>query len=215
MKKILIINVKPHTEIGGIETYSKKLINLFLKQNFQVFELPCSFDNTWNEVDSSNSNDNYHLLTNTTFWNKTWKNLIGPFFNTIKKNKFINKVIRENKIDIVVQNNFSFPKLKFLPNVKYVWVQHFDWWFYKSNKYAAFIKKILNIKDNFLFSNIVVYTKKDKDYLLAKKLVKNNTNIYSIVPGIISFNTHTHTQASAMKLHSLVDWIINKKIFNF
>ena len=43
MKRILILNLKHHLENGGVETYTKQLINLLLSHNYKVFEINRSF----------------------------------------------------------------------------------------------------------------------------------------------------------------------------
>ncbi|WP_033160238.1 hypothetical protein [Mycoplasmoides alvi] len=41
--KILILNLKHHLNLGGVETYTKNLINLFLNEGHTVFEINTDF----------------------------------------------------------------------------------------------------------------------------------------------------------------------------
>ncbi|WP_027124267.1 glycosyltransferase [Mycoplasmoides pirum] len=177
MKNILIINKRNHTKIGGIETYCKELINILIKNNFKVFEF------SENNFDSKITKKNYVLIKNKIFNKINFKNkLINNFLYTLKLNKYINKIIKQNKIDVVIQNNFIFPVLKFKKNVKYIWIQHSDWPFYLSekNKFKFWLKKIFNLKNNFSYPNIVVFNKIDKFFLKSNKIVKEKINVVPI-----------------------------------
>ncbi|WP_033160223.1 glycosyltransferase family protein [Mycoplasmoides alvi] len=215
MKKILIINSKPHFELGGMETYSKKLIQIFLDAGHEVYELSHIPSRNIQNVKNNKYHFIYHDYFNKSKLNyKNYSFFIKYLKLTIigfKVNKLANKWIKKENINIVIDNNFA-TKITFIKNVKYIWVQHFDWnLILGKDIFTNLIKKFLNIKKRIFFPNIVTFTTKDKHYLLDKKLISNK-NIYPIASGVVS---STHTQASAMKLHSLVDWIINKKIFNF
>ncbi|WP_027124294.1 glycosyltransferase, partial [Mycoplasmoides pirum] len=169
MKNILIINENIHIKIGGIETYSANLINILLKNNFKVFEFSLKNSSV------SKVEKNYVLIKNKIFNKINFKNkLINNFLYTLKLNKYINKIIKQNKIDVVIQNNFIFPVSKFKKNVKYIWIQHFDWSFYLSekSKLKFWLKKIFNLKNNFSYPNIVVFNKIDKFFLKSNKIVK-------------------------------------------
>lgn len=203
LKKVLILNSKTHTELGGIETYSHKLINLFLKNGYQVFELSQQPVVSEKKI---NSTLGQYIFVNHNFYKKTKiKKTILPFYNSfllyitsVKVNKLHKKLVKKYKIPIVIDNNFSI-KISFCKNTKYFWVQHFDAETIKDSFLKRIIKKILLIKNRFNFPAIITYTQKNIDYLIKNKLVNpKKSKIYSIVPGIIiPSNTHTHTQTSS------------------
>ncbi|WP_033160227.1 glycosyltransferase family protein [Mycoplasmoides alvi] len=221
MKKILIINPAHHSEIGGIETYSKHLINNLINNNYVVFEF--IYKDYWEKSFNIKKN-NYQLVEKPNFFkNLKVKNFNKPnaldllkiYIGAYKINKFLKKFIVNNKIDLVI-SNVAITPISCMKNTQYIWVQHTDYSKYLENKLYLLIKKIFFLKSSMFFSNVVLYSEKDKKYFLSNKLIKKTSKITSIIPGLSqSFNTHTHTQANAIKLHSLVDWIINKKTFNF
>ena len=56
MKRVLIVNPKPHIELGGVENYSLNLINILLKNNYKVFEISQMFKdkNKVNDIEHQN-----------------------------------------------------------------------------------------------------------------------------------------------------------------
>ena len=81
MKKILIINARPHNQVGGMETYSKLLINLLISKGHEVFEI--SQNSCVNDIII---NKNYNFIHHN-YFNKTlkWKNKKIDFIFTYIK----------------------------------------------------------------------------------------------------------------------------------
>ncbi len=127
-KKILIVNANPHWQIGGMETYTRHLIDAFLGAGHEVFELSQTPKEDRNDIDHPRFRYVHHdnvqrfgLNESASFLSVYLKvYLIGR-----KVDKIARKLIKNEKIDVVIDNNFS-THIKFVKGVKYIYVQHFD-----------------------------------------------------------------------------------------
>ncbi|WP_033159848.1 glycosyltransferase family 4 protein [Mycoplasmoides alvi] len=196
MKKILILTHHNSNDIGGIERYVKNLIEIFTSNSYLVYEI-----NIFSEKKYLNfAKHNYNYIY-TPFFEKLnlknkekeisnkniWKKIFYYFkfyLCELKNCFFIKKFVKQNKIDIVINNNFSTP-LFFNKNTKYIWVQHFDEKIYSSiSMFQKIIRKLLFIKNVLHYPNLVLFSQKDTKIFIEKKMVKKNTNIKDIVPAI-------------------------------
>ncbi|WP_033160233.1 glycosyltransferase family protein [Mycoplasmoides alvi] len=207
MNKILIINPKPHTELGGIESYTSKLIQIFLNNGYKVFELSqmpsevCKIKNQHHNFYFINHP--YYIKSKLDY--KKYNFLIRYiklFWISIKVNWLAKKIIKQNEINIVIDNNLT-TYISFIRRVKYFWIQHFNAEIVIGTKIRRLLKKILFIKDRFNFPNIITFTKKDVEYLVENHLVKiKKQKIHQITPGIVlKLHTHTHKRTQSNCIH--------------
>ena len=197
-KKILILNEQHHSNIGGTERYVRNLINIFTESdNFYVYEISMFFDenllkyiNNYEYVKQDffkNLNiTNLKKITNKNLFGKLylWFKLIVPL---LKWSAFINKFIKKNSIDYVIDNTVNIPNgLMFISKrTKCVWIQHFDASNYiEKNIFTKVFRKILSfifcVKNRFKIENVVVYSDNDKKSFIDKKLISKHANFFSI-----------------------------------
>ncbi|WP_027124264.1 glycosyltransferase family 4 protein [Mycoplasmoides pirum] len=191
-KKILILNSKPHFNHGGIETYSTHLINFFLEKKYKVFEISQLPEKNFLEDFDENFYFIYHDFYNKSKLNKKKYSYFLTYFKlfwiSVKVNKLAKKIIKKYNIDVVIDNNFA-TYITFVKNVKYIWVQHYDWNIIRGKKIISFLRKILFVKNRLLYPNIVVYSSFDKEFLIKYKLInQTKTNIFDIFPGFFLDN---------------------------
>lgn len=155
--KILIITSHSHNNVGGIETYSLKIIHLLLN-NFKNIEI----DEFITESDNLSSNlDNVKIIRNN--YKKSKINFIDYYRKIINTRNSIYLLNYKNKYDLIIDNtSYFFKKLNNLNH--YIWVQHFDITVYDN----------LNIKNRFKRICIKLYK---KIFLRIKNPFLNNYNI--------------------------------------
>lgn len=116
MKKILILNDKHHSNIGGTETYTKNLIKILNANNHKVFEINFFSEKSETLSEIPNYQNIVHKIK---FHPISLKVFNLPFMlfklilKTLKFNKLVNKTIKNKKIDIVIDNT-----VKSIPYVK-------------------------------------------------------------------------------------------------
>lgn len=182
-KNILILNDNHHSNIGGTETYTKKIIKILTEKNHKVFEI--NFLNT--KKDFKEKIKNYeHINHRIKFKLIKSKNIYSIFLifkfmlSTWKFCRLINKTIKKQKISVVIDNTVkSIPYIK-KKKVDYIWVAHFDIIkLYNEGKKGRLIKRLAARQNKFKYKKIVVFTEKDKNELIkANKKIKSE-NIFT------------------------------------
>lgn len=110
-KRVLILAYNNHlNSVGGVELYTKKIINILINNNCKVFEI------NFYQSENNNSNKfkekyikNYELIDNKIKF-EIKKNcltylpiLVFKLLSYVfKLNRLINKIIKDKKIDIVI-----------------------------------------------------------------------------------------------------------------
>lgn len=181
-KNILILNDRHHSNIGGTETYTKKIIKILTDNGHKVFEI--NFFKQKN--DFKNRIKNYEHIDHKIKFpliNLKNINLIFLIFKFIWSNlkfcRLISKTIKSKKISIVIDNTVkSIPYIK-RKKIDYIWIAHFDITklCYEEKKVTTkFIKFIALRPNKFKYKKIILFTQKDKEALLKinKKIKPEN-----------------------------------------
>ena len=169
--KILIINENHHSCIGGIETYTKKLANLFTQLGHQVSEFAFHLNpELIGEAATNNQIINLNPLKPEQLQSRSmWQKRIA-----IKTG--VAKILTiQDQYDLIINQsaNVKWPK-KIYQNPKWLYVQHFHPDFYKqkfiAGKFLAPIirwgMQMVGIKNPFKhFQNFVCYTQADQNRL--------------------------------------------------
>lgn len=173
MKKILIVSENPHNTIGGIETYNRELIRIFLSHNFEVDEYSFRFNKNPIKVCELNNSVN-QLGNNKCEWSRFKKIRLGV--------KFLDSIMDD--YDLIINSVANIPWTKNIyDSKKIIFVQHFNKDFYMQ-KYIAgkFLRPLIyfgmwlvGIKNPFKkFKNIVFFSKADAEQILPIKRKKIN-----------------------------------------
>lgn len=128
-KNILILSDRHHSNIGGTETYTKKIIEILTGKGHTIFEI--NFFKQKN--DFINKRKNYENINHKIKFPPIKLkniNLIFSIFkfmwSSVKFCRLINKTIKKQKINIVIDNTVkSIPYIK-KKKVDYIWIAHFD-----------------------------------------------------------------------------------------
>lgn len=179
-KNILILNDNHHSNIGGTETYTKKIMEILTKNNHKVFEI--NFLKQKNDFKKKIKNYE-HINHKIEFPLIKSKNIYSIFLifkfilSTWKFCRLINKTIKSKKINIVIDNTVkSIPYIK-RKKIDYIWIAHFDIIkLYNEEKENRFIKRLAIRQNKFKYKKIVVFTEKDKNELIKinKKIKPEN-----------------------------------------
>lgn len=183
MKRVLLIEIHPSNEVGGAETYNRKLLNILhtYYKNVEVDEVtlfPPIFDGdkvkkTFNKME-----------------------FISLIFQLRKK---VDKLINHYKYDLIIDSTTATFK-KIVTNENYIWIQHLTPQCFSneviSSKIKRFIyhiiKHMLGIYDNFYHAkNIVFYDKFNYEYVKEKR--SDNFTAYLIA---LSSNVPTDYMSS-------------------
>ena len=183
MKKVLFININQIESISGIEKYCIKLAKIFNDLNWEVSEAALIKSN-----DESNEllTHRYVFLDKKIFVKKN--KLFRIFTHRIFFEKQINKLLKQNKYDLIINNtNIDFKKIS--SNDNYIYVQHFDTKFvlysnllsnFKEKLRALIFKSLLfifNQRTPILHSKNIV---SPYDGFIQKKYLKAITNYFYI-----------------------------------
>ncbi|MGL4951571.1 MAG: glycosyltransferase [Mycoplasma sp.] len=173
MNKILIVSPSPHYCIGGMETYNNNLINIFIKNGFQVDEYALYMDTNSKQVREPNKN--VKQLNKSLEY--TSKEYLSDILFTSKKNQELEDLSKE--YDLVINSSVAIKLSKNIINSKkWVYVQHFspeyfDRKFIISPIFSPLFKLIFNILQikNPLktFSNIIFFSDSDQQKVKNKK----------------------------------------------
>lgn len=185
MKNILIINYNNSQGLpgGGIEAYNQKLIKILTDKSYKIFEI--DFYPQLN-INIKNFKNYEYIDHKINFSKKSGSVFKLPFLilkfaiNVFKFNSFINKIIKNKKINIVIDNTKGIPYIK-NKKVSYIWMIHGDPIKIYNEKKLLFnrFKNWISLESNrFKFNKIIVFSKKDKELLLNKDKKLNANNIY-------------------------------------
>ena len=126
--KIAIFNFLPHNYIGGIESYSKVLIETCLK-------------NGWDVTEFSMINPDHKQKVTNKISNVKQKDVSKGNYYFFKGHKWLNRVIKDESYDIIINNTIT-TKKSFKSN-KVITVQHMDWKWYSPRSADSWFR-ILN-----------------------------------------------------------------------
>ena len=183
-KNILLICVNKFNEIGGIETYNKKLIQIiekyFRNVNIDIF-LPCV------SSDKKNLDEKYNGLYQYYVNNiKTKNTYINFILSSIYSKYRLKKLLNKKKYDLIINStNYYFKKIANWNN--YFFVQHFNFEYYQSKFEKGFISFTKRIIKNLIGANcpinknknLILFDENNKE-LYFKLFNKNSSNISCI-----------------------------------
>lgn len=175
MKRILIIDFFPYHYLGGGQKYTRELVEILNKLNYDVTILAFwDIQMKDNHLDKSKINQIFIFGDK-----KEYKNILvnnsKSLFNYIYAKKYLHKFLNKNKFDIIVDNCTCVSISKKYKS-KIIFIQHVDEKIL-FNKYRYFIQKLFLIKPSFYNSRInVVFTKYNKE-IFSKKISHSNTVI--------------------------------------
>lgn len=171
--KILIINENRHNSIGGIETYTNNLINLFTSLNHEVHEFAFNINpEKINQFPLNNKAKHLNVVEKTNKPLSLFKKR-----HIIKENKKEILKIWKN-YDLIINQTSNIKWIKEIYNSpKWLYIQHFNPDFYKQ-KYVAgkllrpiiyYGMNLVGIKNPFnKFQNFVFFSNEDKRQLNKK-----------------------------------------------
>ena len=164
--KIAIFNNWPHQYMGGIESYSRVLIEMFLENGWEVTEY---FGLVGGETVSKPINGVKQI-------NVTG----GKFYNFVADKEF-KKVVKSDKYDLIINNTIS-SKLSFSKNNKIINVQHMDWKWYTPRSadswfriFNAIFLRLGYRKNPLKAQNVVFFTRMEDKF-------KNHNPLYQPTP---------------------------------
>ncbi|MGL5630453.1 MAG: glycosyltransferase family 4 protein [Mycoplasmoidaceae bacterium] len=197
MKKILIISWGLLPNIGGVEKYIDNLIKLFIDRNFAIDIFVTDFTDlkTRKKYNEYYPNINIIFGNNKDLRNRILKNkfynLFEWLFGILKTRFVFNKFFNNINYDLIIDNTIlNFSKLR--KNKKSLWIIHTNlsniinqklssYKIYDIKKILGFIifQKIFKINESFkYYSNIVVFSEKDKLILEDNKNIKKWQKIF-------------------------------------
>lgn len=156
MKKVAIVNNWPHQYQGGIESYSRRLMEILLKEGWQVDEYATLKPNTAATATKVEGVNQFDISNGAKFYRKN-------------ATKVIKKFIKEDKYDLVIHN--ALPTNKSWMNDKVIFVQHIDsnkyspkspdWWF---NFFNYFFLGIGYWRNELKNKNVVFFSRAENQY---------------------------------------------------
>lgn len=184
MKNILILSYNNSQSLpgGGIEKYTQNLIKILTNENYNIFEI-----NFYQQENINFGNiKNYEYINHKIkFFKRPISIFKLPFLifkfaiSVLKFNLFVNKIIKNKKINIVIDNTKGIPYIK-NKKVNYIWVIHGDPIEIYNEKKSLLIrfKNWISLESNrFKFDKIIVFSRKDKELILNKDKKLNGNNI--------------------------------------
>lgn len=168
--KILILTTQPYTKIGGIEKYTKNLVDILKNNNIKSY----IFLSEKEEKEEIENIENYFRFKWKNKKSKFWLiKIINYILHGFSFKSQVNKIIKANKIDFIISNfNFSLPKKLYK---KTIYIQHCDESIlFKKKMWQKIVDNIFNLhlisKKSYFF---VTYTEKLKDFLMKKYKLKS------------------------------------------
>lgn len=175
MKKILIIENQPDYEIGGIESYNRKLTEI-INNNFKdiiIDKVAIYHPNSNKNFNFSNNQNYYYAQSKKYNENLNFFDWILSIFLT---RKLVAKLCSRNNYDLIIDSTLITYK-KLLSKNNYWWIQHQTPQYYEHNFYKG-LKKVLikigcfvlGVKNNLYFANnLVLYDQDNYNYILNKR----------------------------------------------
>lgn len=182
-KNILILNDNHHSNIGGTETYTRKIIEILTEKNHKVFEINFLKQKNYFKEKIKNYEHINHKIEFSLIKSKNIYSIFLIFkflLSTWKFCRLINKTVKTKKISVVIDNTVkSIPYIK-KKKVDYIWVAHFDIIkLYNEEQKNKFIKRLAIRQNKFKYRKIVVFTEKDKNELIKKNKKMKSENIFT------------------------------------
>ena len=175
MKKILIIENQPDYEIGGIESYNRKLTEIINKnfKDIKIDKVAIYRPNSNKNLNFSN-NENYYFAQSKKYNENL--NFFDWILSILLTRKLVAKLCSKNNYDLIIDSTLITYK-KLLSKSNYWWIQHqtpqyYEHIFYKGLK-KVLIKigcLILGVKNNLYFANnLVLYDWDNYNYIWNKR----------------------------------------------
>lgn len=194
MKKILIISGNNHLFTSGVDMYTKRLIDIFKKENCIVDEY--SFGINMTASDYKKLDDIKIFYPNKImndckkFKIKWWiKNIYNVFYRSQKQ---LNKLI--DNYDLIIDSSLMLVRSKKILNSdKYLYIQHQGVDFFEMKRYgfkryiAIFLVWLTGFKNSFKYAkNIVFYDDNNKNYIKNKFKNFEGKLFFTIVNSIVT-----------------------------
>ena len=178
MKKILMIEINPDFEIGGAETYNRKLFNI-LKSHFKEEDLQidraCLFQpKSFKQYDKTKLSYKYYFVKSNYYCHnkQNFNEYVKFTLNVLKFRKLIYKLNKLNNYDLIIDSTVATLK-KLAKNDNYFWIQHTDASFFNEDlkfNLKNFIKKIFGFESNIYYAkNIVFYDEANLNYIKSRR----------------------------------------------
>lgn len=112
MKRVLLIEIHPDCEIGGAESYNRRLCDIINKNYKNVKIDKCcyfDFDND-NKASMKSSNDNFLILKDNVKKINGKYSVFSKGFAILRFRKFVYNLLEKNKYDLIIDSTITFFK---------------------------------------------------------------------------------------------------------